>query len=146
MTPLKPTLLILAMGAGVAFANSHAMPGAQFLSVWDLDADGTATLAELQEMRGIVFAMFDSDADGTLNTEEYRAFDETRAADLANFEGPDPARERMQMVADGLGRAANDADGNGRVTRDEFIAGTHAWLEQIDRDGNGVVTSADFMR
>ncbi|GAA5068455.1 EF-hand domain-containing protein [Roseibacterium beibuensis] len=146
MTTLKTTLLILAIGAGAAFADAHAAPGSQFMTAWDLDADGTATLAELQEMRGTVFGMFDADEDGVLSAEEYVAFDAARIADMENFEGPAPAREMMQRVADGLGLPPNDTDGNGSVTREEFIAGAESWLDQIDRDGDGAVTSADFMR
>ena len=72
---LTLALLLAAATAPAAHANQHGTPGAQFLITWDLDADGTATPAELEEMRGLVFTMFDADEDGILTAEEYVAFD-----------------------------------------------------------------------
>lgn len=149
MVSLKVPTFLLALGlsAGAASANSHGMvPGSQFLNAWDLDADGAATLAEMEEMRGTVFFMFDANEDGMLDGAEYAAFDEARNNDLQNHEGPPQSRARMQQVADGLGLAPNDANGDGSVTLAEFLAATPAWLDAIDRDGDGVVTSADFGR
>lgn len=139
-------LCLAAAGAAPAFANQHAVPGGQFLTAWDLDADGAATLSELEEMRGTVFDMFDADENGVLDAGEYEAFDETRAADMENHAAGGQGGRMLQRVADGLGLVPNDADGDGAVTRAEFIAGTAAWLAEIDRTGDGVVTTDDFGR
>lgn len=42
--------------------------------------------------------------------------------------------------------AAADADGDGRVTRAEFVAHRTAQFDKMDRDGDGVVASDDFAR
>lgn len=147
--PLKTLICAAALAVfttTAALANQHAMPGAQFLITWDLDADGTATLAELEEMRGMIFGMFDADEDAILTAEEYTAFDEARASDMANHQGGQQSRGVMQRVADGLALAPNDADGDGVVTLAEFIAATPDWMAGIDRDGDGAITSADFGR
>ena len=40
----------------------------------------------------------------------------------------------------------NDVDGDGQVSRDEFLARTPDWFAKMDRDGNGSVTTEDFGR
>lgn len=139
-------VVLTALSTSASVAQQPGVPGAQFLTTWDLDADGTATLAELEEMRGMVFVMFDADEDAILTAEEYSAFDEARANDMANHQGGEQGRGVMQRVADGLALAPNDADGDGAVTLAEFIGGTQAWMAGIDRDGDGAITSADFGR
>lgn len=139
---------LAALPVSSALADQHGggMPGAQFMTAWDLDADGQATLEELVEMRGTVFAMFDLDESGILDEEELGWFAEARAADMENHQGGQQGRQRLQQVGDGLGAEANDTDGDGQVSLAEFIDGTPGWLAAIDRDGDGVVTTADFGR
>jgi hypothetical protein len=146
LTPLLAALCLVA--AQPTLAQTRPTPGERFLVTWDLDADGTATLAELEEMRGIVFGMFDADADEILTAEEYVAFDEMRAAERLNHQGGGGGQGRgvSARLSDGLALAENDADGDGAVTLAEFIAGAAPWLATIDRDGDGGITLADFAR
>lgn len=44
----------------------------------------------------------------------------------------------------GMMRAFNDVDGDGQVSRDEFLSGVPDWFAKMDRDGSGEVTTADF--
>lgn len=37
-----------------------------------------------------------------------------------------------------------DGNGDGQVSRGEFLDGNAAWFKMHDRDGNGVLTAADF--
>ncbi|KAF0174313.1 MAG: EF hand domain-containing protein [Rhodobacteraceae bacterium] len=41
-------------------------------------------------------------------------------------------------------RAFNDTDGDGLVSRDEFMAKTADWFAKMDRNGDGNVTVDDF--
>ena len=84
MKRLLITAAAFALSATTTFAQTT--PGDQFLQSWDLDGNGTATLAELREMRDNVFYTFDSDENGSLDAEEYIQFDEARANDVANYE------------------------------------------------------------
>lgn len=137
---LLSAALVLAPAAALAQDNPAAT---KFLSNWDLNGDGTVTVAEAVEMRGSVFLSFDADDNGTLDAEEHEVFDDARANDI--LEVPEgPARELIRMVANGMSREANDADGDGTVTAAEFEAGAAAWLAKVDRTGDGVVTAADF--
>ena len=121
---------------------AQGAPGSHFIENWDLNADGTVTLAELEEKRGDVFYMFDADEDGMLNADEYASFDEVRAADMEN-QG-DHAQGKMGRVQEGMQMTFNDANDDGQVSEAEFVAKAADWLVIIDRDESGDVTSADF--
>lgn len=139
--PRRPLALILSLAlAGPALAQQ--MPGARFLEVWDLDGNGTATLDELETQRGTVFSMFDTDENGVLDAEEYGYFDKARENDVAGQKGP--GAKQMRQLVGAMSLEANDADGDGQVSRDEFIDGTAAWRALMDRDGDGAITAADF--
>lgn len=136
--------LALAAPAGAALAQPQTTPGAQFMQNWDLNQDGTATLDELREMRGNVFLTFDSNEDGFLDAGEYVMFDQARANDVANYQGG--RRAQMQRVADAMTLANADLDGDGRVSRSEFLDGTAGWFAALDKTGDGAITTADFGR
>ena len=124
----------------VAFAQET--PGSHFLENWDMDGNGAVSLEEIMERREIVFNMFDNDQNGALDSEEYVIFDETRAADMENNAGGHgKGGDRMQ---EGLTFDFNDIDTDGRVSKDEFLSNSAAWVAQIDRNGDGMITSADF--
>ena len=124
---------ILASGAAMA-----EMPGEHFIENWDLNEDGEVTAEEAAERRSDVFAAFDSNEDGILDAEEYVLFDQARAEDQKGRPG------RRHGPARGMTLEANDVDGDGAVSEDEFIGRTAEWIARIDRDGDGVVTLADF--
>ena len=133
--------------ATLLFAASAALaqtsPGEQFLSASDLDGNGAATLAEVQQMRGNVFVTFDANDDGVLDAGEYDLFDAARAEDVANHEAPE--RAQMQKVADALRRETTDLNGDGTVSREEFVQGATAWFAALDKNADGAITMADFV-
>ncbi len=47
-------------------------------------------------------------------------------------------------IHDSLTPAYNDADADGRVTREEFVAATDRLFPLLDRTGDGVITKDDF--
>lgn len=98
------------------------------------------TLAEATERRDGIFYMFDSDENDILDAAEYDTFDETRAADLkVNGRG-------MKSANEGMARQVADANGDGAVTKEEFMQITPDWFARMDRDGDGVLTTGDFGR
>lgn len=127
----------------LAAAAAVAAPGDHFILNWDLDGDGTVTLAELETRRGDVFYSFDADGDGRIDATEYVLFDEARANDMANAQGHGPG---LQAAGQGMTRDFNDTDGDGAVSRAEFIARAADWLVMMDRDQSGDITAADFGR
>lgn len=139
-TPLTAILCIVALPA----LAQQGLPGAHFVENWDLNEDGQVTLAEAQERRGDVFLTFDANEDGFLDAEEYVLFDEARANDM---EGQgDHGSGAMMRAADGMLLERNDTDGDGKVSRDEFLTQAQTWMDSMDRNGDSVITTADFGR
>lgn len=138
----KFTLIAAFIALSPMAAMAEESPGAHFLENWDLDEDGTVSLAEITRKRGEVFFMFDQDENDRLSAEEYVLFDETRAADMENNAGGhSKAGGRMQK---GMTLAFNDTNGDGEVSKEEFISNSAAWVADVDRDGDGAITAADF--
>lgn len=138
------TLTLLVTTAAFALAvpalaqQGDGVPGLHFIENWDDDGDGQVTLAEATQRRDDIFFMFDNDDNSVLDAAEYDVFDQTRADDMAvNGHGMGPADE-------GMARQVADADGNGEVTKDEFLSVTPAWFARMDRNGDGVITTDDF--
>ncbi len=159
MTRHTSALLLAALLALPAAAMAQTSPGAHFVLNWDLDGDGTVTLAEAQTRRDDLVTSFDADEDGFLSPEEYTAFDAMRAADqeamreeMAAGSGGGQGKGKGRGMGfgkageGGMQRGFNDADGDGRVSRDEFTGRTPDWFAMMDRNGDGVVTEADFGR
>ena len=140
MTKLTVLLTCAALIPIAAFAQDT--PGTHFVENWDLDGNGSVSAEEITERRGDIFTMFDQDEDGMLSAEEYVLFDETRAADMENNAGGHGrGGDRMQ---EGLTLVFNDTDADGQVSKEEFVSNSAAWFTQIDRNGDAMITSADF--
>lgn len=157
----------LALLAGAAQAQT-VLPGDQFMTQWDLDGNGQVTRAEAREQRGNIFDMFDTDGNGRYSEDEIKGIDEHKLAQLEAGMGPGhqlpagmtpPAGRgpgkgpgNGQGMGPGLTRPAEDglrmfdANRDGSVTRDEFVAGTDVWFAMRDRNRDGVLTTADFGR
>lgn len=157
-------------GAAVA----QGVPGQHFLDNWDLNEDGSVSLAEAEERRSDIFASFDANEDGALDSEEYQLFDEARATDMAQSGGQQGAGKQgvgkqgagkqgagkqgagkqgggrqgggQHRATDGMRLQRNDLDGDGKVSRQEFLANAKGWFEMLDRNGDGVITTGDFGR
>lgn len=118
-------------------------PGSGFITNWDGDDNNAVSLAEVIEKRENVFVTFDEDGDGIITAEEYIAFDEARAADQAYESNGNGGHGKASM---GMTLEFNDSDGDGAVSLAEFVGRSEAWFAILDRNGDAVVTSADFGR
>ena len=115
-------------------------PGSHFIENWDLDGDGTITLEEATERRGDIFLTFDADEDGVLNAEEHDLFDEARANDMKEM----GMGKSKNNPANGMLRTVTDANGDGLVSRAEFMDTVPAWFAKMDKTGDGKITPDDF--
>ncbi|MCK0169444.1 EF-hand domain-containing protein [Aliiroseovarius sp. S1123] len=153
-------------------ALAQNQPGAHFIEMWDLDENGSVSIEEARERRGDIFTTFDADDDGVLSAEDYVLFDEAREADMkehgigqgqgggqgkgqGNGQGQGKGKGQGQGQGLGMGehsaamsmtRENADLDGDGKVTREEFIAGVDLWFPKQDRNGDGVISAEDFGR
>lgn len=143
---MKKTLLTLALVAmAMPVWAQGQQPGAHFIESWDIDEDGSVDLEDITTRRGDVFFTFDADENGSLDAEEYVAFDEARANDMETNGGHGNGNG-MRRASEGMTLAFNDTDGDGEVSQAEFLARAADWLVVLDRDEDGVVTTADFGR
>ncbi|MEZ5732085.1 MAG: hypothetical protein R3D97_07140 [Paracoccaceae bacterium] len=148
MKSIMGVALAAAMLAGAADAQ-QGIPGAHFIEQWDLDGNGEVTLDEAREKRGEVFVMFDQSEDGTFQPDEWAMIAEHLVAEEAaqgQGGGQGMGKGPGRFVRAAMGPPFNDLDGNGAVTKDEFVGATDTLFGQIDRNGDGVLTAADFGR
>lgn len=148
--PFRPALAALfALTTLTLPAMADAMkPGQHFVENWDFSGDGKVSLDEATERRGDIFATFDADEDGVLSGEEYDLFDEARANDMET-----EAAENGGKAGGGMGgynrsmdRSVSDLNGDGSVSREEFVGGSASWFAMRDRDQDGFITFKDFGR
>lgn len=89
---------------------------------FDVDKDGAITQAEIEEVRTADFAAADTNGDGEISLEEFKAAFVERSND------------RMVRIFQRL-----DRDGDGIVTQAEADRAANRMFNRLDRDGNGVV-------
>ena len=138
------TALLLVPSLAMPLVAQQGQPGAHFIENWDQDEDGAVTLAEATQKRADIFTMFDQDESGALDAAEYDLFDETRLADMAENAGGH--KGPMRGINQAMTREVNDVNGDGSVTREEFLSGVPAWFERMDSDSDQAITTADFGR
>jgi Ca2+-binding EF-hand superfamily protein len=121
-------LLILGCTLIVA-PQVHAFerPGSLF-DQGDTNRDGLLTLEEFNAARAAAFPKRDRNGDGVID-----------AADLPRRSmARSRARDAMEAI-----NAQLDLDHDGKVTRQEFVAGAEPLFRQADRNGDGVVDASE---
>lgn len=121
----------LAAIAGVAIAQPSASPERPgpggFMRQMDANTDGTITRAEFDTARTAHFTARDANGDGALSGEELR-----RQRGGERPEGG-PRRERPNI----------DANNDGVISREEFLAGPTARFDRLDANNDGRLTDAE---
>lgn len=145
MTIHRLTSVAAALFLGTSAFAQQGQPGAHFIENWDLDEDGQVTLAEATQKRDEIFTMFDQDENGVLSDSEYDLFDETRRTDMDENAGGHK-KGQMRGVDKAMMRDFNDTNGDGQVSRSEFLGNAEDWFSKMDRTGDGVITTDDFGR
>ena len=129
-----PALFALCLAGTPLWAEAPA-----FMKSMDVDQNGFLTLGELEEYRTNVFKTFDKNSDGALDSSEYTAFDEARAAAAKETGAPLQLRS-----VHGLAREYTDLNLDGKVTRDEFREALTRWFKTHDKNKDGMLGQGDF--
>lgn len=145
---------------GPASAQQSAEQGASLLQMWDANSDGTVTLAEVQTRRADIVSAFDSNGDDILTADEMVQMDEMRtiqqeemASTQSGGQGQGKGNGNGHGQGQGKGHGQGKGQGNdqgeghsmgGEITRADFVAKSADWLAKKDRNGDGVITAADF--
>lgn len=128
LTSVAATLTLVAVGT--AFADGGRMgwggkdrhgPG-MILTQFDLNKDGVLTQDEVTEAVAARFAAADTDKDGKVSLDEFRAY---RLAEA------EPMRVRAFQRL--------DSNGDGKVTREEFDRISARMFSRLDRDNDGTL-------
>ncbi|GAA0773007.1 calcium-binding protein [Roseibium denhamense] len=91
---------------------------------FDADQDGSITAAEIESVRSDAFTSADTDGDGVITLDEFKA-------EFLNRSNDRMIRAFQRM----------DRDGDGTITQAEADAAANRMFNRLDRDGNGIVES-----
>lgn len=139
---MKPTRVLAAALTAAAIAAggaAHAqdlgpLAGILFDQV-DANRDGAIDKGEIQVFRGRTFDRYDENRDGFVTVQEFERAQarqqERRAGRLARIA---ELRARMPTPSERLAEA--DKDGDGRISRAEFVNGANHWFDALAKGGS----------
>ncbi len=134
VTILVPALLVAACSGppprplpGTEHDRPDFHSPAEAMLKYDANKDGKVTRAELEAGLRAEFAAADKDHNGVLDLDEMRAVNEARVRDDSSTASP--------LV---------DFKQHGYITFDEFAAGPRSEFDELDRNGDGVLSEQEL--
>jgi collagen type III alpha len=105
---------------------------------FDSDGDGKVSKAEAPEQMQSFFDRLDTNSDGFIDAEEI-------AAMRRRFEsrGSAPGGEGQGSRGGGRNLMENDADGDGKVSKEEAPQWMHPFFDRVDRNADGFVDAEE---
>lgn len=128
---------LLALGLVLAAPLALAQPGGgRAFDRLDTDGDGAISRAEFLAAKAGAFDRVDTDGDGIVTTAEMEA---------AREQARERVRERLaERGGPGGGFAQADADGDGQVSREEWLSAPTELFNRADADGNDMLTREEM--
>lgn len=106
----------------------------------DADGDGVVTAAEFEASALQRFERNDANKDGVVDAAEIDAI-KKRFESREGGEGGPPAGFAARLIAQ---MTAQDADKDGRITKDEALAAARAQFAAMDKNADGKLTGDEF--
>ena len=146
---LLPPLMLASflLGPLPALAQTQAPPAPRrdwaerYLARLDADKKGYITIADGERFAGRQFDRLDANRDGIVDHDEFIA-SAKRSLDRARPERK-PAAQRALDRRETLFHTL-DQHGDGKITKEEFLAATRAHFAEIDTAKTGKITVADL--
>lgn len=104
-------------------------PQHMFMALFDTNGNGTVTRDDFDAKRAELFALADTNSSGSFTLEDF---------------APLWLAVNEERIVHMFQRA--DADGSLGISSEEHAEGTSKMMERADRNGDGVITKADFKR
>lgn len=147
--PVTPKLA-LAVAAGLLAMSGTAVAHDQKFEEMDTDGNGAITVAEADAVARDLHGRADRDGDGRVTSDELESLYRELARESGKGHGPDGAAHAGDTargshdaeIRDAV--AEMDADGDGTISRDEFMDTSREKHDMSDLDGDGSVTRAEF--
>lgn len=116
-------------GTSAVPISETAEPIALAVAGFDANADASTSLAEYEAALGRTFAAADRDSGGTLGYLEYSGWAQTWLGSQSALPGP----------------FAIDADGDNRLSREEFMGEFRRQFARLDKSADGAVSRAELL-
>lgn len=120
------------VGSAPVLAGGYGRDGGQkFMQFFDTNQDGTVTLEEFTDAAANRFAKMDSDKNGSVSADEFRAYVQGRRGE-----------HRQQRYVE------MDTNKDGQISKDEFLASKRRHAEhqfdRMDTNGDGLLSAGEF--
>ncbi|WP_421792228.1 EF-hand domain-containing protein [Hyphobacterium sp.] len=102
----------------------------------DANGDNNITLSEVQALQADMFEWMDRNGDGVLSRAD-RSPVHQRLAAIREAEGASESRRERRRARRGQQR---DTNGDGQISREEFLGGENRIFERLDANNDSVIT------